>query len=101
MLSARNGTIRVVVDLDVFRAPPQEQREPVCQKNPHHHSQRGGPVLRSSNRRLAPIERANQGAHFAAARQKTGLRNAVCRAHLLTLFFVAWRNPEAQNELLE
>ena len=55
MLRSRNRAIGIVVQLDVFRSPPQQQRKAVGQQKVDHHPQRRGPALHRTDGRLRPV----------------------------------------------
>src|SRR5262249_15851621 len=67
VLRAEHRPVRIVVDGNVLRSPPQEQREAVREQKTDHHPQRGRPWFDGAERRLRPVERANALAHLPAA----------------------------------
>ena len=72
MLVAQDRPVRVVVDGDVLRSPPQQQGKAICEQEPHHHPEGGRPRFDRADRRRGPVERANQVAHLAAALEPGG-----------------------------
>src|SRR5215831_2766065 len=70
MLSPEDRTVGIIVDRNVLRSPPQEQREPVGEQKAHHRPQGRRPALDWADRCFGPIEGTHQRAHFAPAGEK-------------------------------
>ena len=72
MLGAQDRTVRVVVQLDVVRAPPQQNRESVGQEEADHRLERLRPRLDGAERRAGPIDGSHVRTHLTAAREDVG-----------------------------
>ena len=64
MLGAEDGRVRVVVDLDVVRPPPQQLRKAVREHERHHHAQHRAPGGGIAQRCRGPVDGARQPAGF-------------------------------------
>ena len=84
MLGAEDRAVGVVVDGDVLRPPPEQQREAVGEQEADHRAQRGRPGLDRADRRARPVERADQRAHLAAAGEPSGRRYHIGRCGIWT-----------------
>ena len=60
VLGAEDRRIRVVVDLDVVRPPPQKLRKAVREHERHHHAQHRAPAGGVAERRRRPVDGAGQ-----------------------------------------
>ena len=69
MLGAEDRTVRVVVQLDVIRAPPQQNRESVGQEEADHRLERLRPGLDGPERRAGPVDGSHKRPHLTAARE--------------------------------
>ncbi len=72
MLGAKDRAVRVVVQLDVVRAPPEQNRESVRQKEADHRLEGLRPRLDGAERRAGPIDGSHQRTHLTAAREGVG-----------------------------
>src|SRR5262245_33380956 len=84
MLAATEARqIRVVVELDELGAPPKEHRVPRMQNGAHQRLKAAGPILRGTERRPAPIDRANELPGDSSSRQeRKGSIGHVTRKHV-------------------
>ena len=70
MLGAEDGRVRVVVDLDVVRPPPQQLRKPVREYERHHHAQHRAPGGWIAERRRCPGDGAGQPSGLGVCRNE-------------------------------
>src|SRR5579883_462282 len=77
MLPSQDWTVRIVVNRNVFRSPPEKHGKAVGEKNADHGPQGCRPSVRGVNGRRGPVKGADERSHFAAARKK--IRRAVQR----------------------
>src|SRR5579862_92114 len=73
MFGSQYGAIRVVIELNVLRPPPQEQWKAVGEHEAHHHLQTLGPALRWTEEAPCPVMRANELSQLTASAQECGL----------------------------
>ena len=69
MLGAQDRTVRVVVQLDVVRAPPQQNRKSVGQEEADHRLEGLRPRLDGAEWRVGPVDRSHERTHLTAARE--------------------------------
>ena len=79
MFPAKDRAIGVVVKADILGPPPQKMGKPAGKDQPHGVLKRGRPIVRRTNRRLAPIQAADEAAHFAAASKPAAVIAALLR----------------------
>ena len=72
VLRAEHRAVRIVVDRDVVRPPPQQQRDAIRQQKTDDHPQGGGPRLGRAEWGLRPVVRAHERRHLAAANEPVG-----------------------------
>src|SRR5581483_7975989 len=69
MLVPGNRAVRVVVQLDELRPPPEKHRRVIAEQEAHHRPERVRPRLDRTDGRRGPIDRSHDGAHFSASRK--------------------------------
>ncbi len=69
MLGAQDRPVRVVVQLDVVGAPPEQNRKPVGQEEADHRLEGLRPGLDGAEWRVGPVDRSHERTHLTAARE--------------------------------
>ena len=70
VLGAEHRTIGIVVNGDVIRSPPKQQREPIGEQEAHHHPKARRPLIGGTQRAARPVVLADERAHLAGAREE-------------------------------
>src|SRR5579862_5206594 len=73
MFRSQYRPVGVVIELDVVRPPPQQEREAVSQKQVDSQAERRRPLVGRADRRLRPVLLVNKLRHFTASAFHGGL----------------------------